>query len=208
MIFCIDPGHHRSVKGKRSPEVGENVGIIEYQWALECAHHVCQGLKHAGHVAFQTMHESDETNKSLAIRRSIAAGAKADALVSIHCNAAGPGGWYPKARGNVVFHNAPGTELATLVAASFRGHFGDRLPPRRGGVLLSQKPERKGIVEIKNLPAVLIESAFMTHKTDAAILAAPGAPFEFSRPIVAGLIRWANRRLAVDTVNATVKLTI
>lgn len=195
MIFCIDPGHHKSVSGKRFPNRPPYV-IIEWEFAMSVSVKIVELLNNTEHHAFLTMHPDDVKNKSLAQRRNIALRGPANALISIHANAAGNGiKWEDKASGRILFHNSKGEPLAAFLADSFGRNMPSIGPRKRGELALSRPGERKGIVEIKQIPAVLVEAGFMTHPKEAYILASEYGQNQIAQSVFNGCLRWAAHKV-------------
>jgi N-acetylmuramoyl-L-alanine amidase len=182
MRICIDPGHHVSVKGKRSPQVPP--GIIEWEFDMSVSMCLESLLIDAGHEAFRTMQISEPTNKPPVTRRSI--GAKADLFISVHANAAEDSAW-SHANGFCVFHKAAGAQLARLIAASYKAAIPE-IRPRFGGSM-----HRGYDVLPWSIPSVLIECGFMTNKTEAAFMAEPKNQQRIARAIAEGVLAFIER---------------
>lgn len=186
MRICIDPGHHVSVKGKRSPQVPP--GIIEWEFNMSVAMCLESILIGDGHDAFRTMQISEPTNKPLSTRRSMANGC--DAFVSIHANSAAESGW-SNARGFVVFYKPVGEALAVKIAASYQKEIPE-IRPRFGGI---KDGIRLGVIP-SGVPGVLIETGFMTNKTEAAFLADPENQKRIARAIADGVLAYLKMKEA------------
>jgi len=184
MRICIDPGHHASVKGKRSPQVPP--GIIEWEFDMSVSMCLESLLIESGHYAFRTMQISEPVNKSLSTRRAMAN--EADLFVSIHANAAAESGW-SSASGFVVFHKSLGECLAVSIAASYKKAIPE-IRPRFGGL---RDGSRLGVIP-SGIPSVLIECGFMTNKTESAFLADPKNQQRIARAIADGMIGYIERK--------------
>jgi N-acetylmuramoyl-L-alanine amidase len=186
MKICIDPGHHVSVKGKRSPQVPP--GIIEWEFDMSVALCLEELLIESGHDAFRTMQISEPKNKTLKARAAM--GADADMNISIHANAARGVGW-SKANGFVVrYKRWSGRSMAKAIAASIRKNIPE-IKPRFGGYIFD--PIRTGAITGKK-PSCLVECGFMTNKIEASILADPQTPKRFARAIAEAVLAEFERK--------------
>ena len=184
MKICIDPGHHASVKGKRSHSVPP--GILEWEFDMSVAMCLEAILIEAGHEAFRTMQISEPENKSLSTRRGMAK--ESDLFVSIHANAAPESGW-SSASGFVVFHKTLGESFATRIATSYKKAIPE-IRPRFGGL---KDGGRLGVIP-SGIPAVLIECGFMTNKIEASFLADPENQQRIARAIAEGVFAYIDRK--------------
>jgi N-acetylmuramoyl-L-alanine amidase len=180
---CIDPGHHVSVDGKRSPK--GHLGIIEWEFDMSVSMCLESLLLEAGHDAFRTMQISEPENKSLSTRRAMANGC--DLFVSVHANAAADSVW-SSANGFVVFFKPSGETLATKIAATY-GRQIPEIRPRFGGI----KPGNNLGVIPSGIPAVLIECGFVTNKVEAAFLADSKNQQRIARAISDGVLAFIER---------------
>ena len=183
MKICIDPGHHATTAGKRSPHIPP--GIIECEFNMSVSLCLESLLIEAGHEAFRTMQISEPANKSLAKRRAM--GNDADMFVSIHANAAAESGW-SSASGFVVFYKTRGESFAVSIASAYKKAMPE-IRPRFGGV---KDGSRLGVIP-SGIPAVLVECGFMTNKTEAAFLADPENQKRIARAIAAGILGYIER---------------
>lgn len=191
MKICLDPGHHPSVKGKRSPQVPP--GIIEWEFNMSVAMMTEELLLEAGHEVVRTMALGEPENKSLSTRRGI--GSHCDLFVSIHANAAAESGW-STARGFVVFYKPSGESLATRIAASYSKLIPE-IRARFGGI---KNGNHLGVIP-SGIPAVLIECGFMTNKSEAAFLAEVENQKRIARAIAEGVLAYINiKQKRIDTI--------
>jgi N-acetylmuramoyl-L-alanine amidase len=183
MKICIDPGHHVSVNGKRSPQVPP--GIIEWEFDMSVSMCLESLLIEAGHDAFRTMQISEPENKPISTRRAMANGC--DLFVSVHANAAAESGW-SSANGFVVFYKPTGESLAVSIAAAYEKSI-PKIIPRFGGI---KSGLTLGVIP-SGIPGVLIECGFMTNKEEAAFLATPIGQQRIARAIADGVIAYIER---------------
>lgn len=179
MKICLDPGHHPSVNGKRSPQVPP--GIIEWEFNMSVVMCLSELLHEAGHEVVRTMELGEPSNKSLKERAAI--GAACDLMVSVHANASGSSGWN-NAKGHVVrWKRWIGRALAKAIHESFL-HNLPEIPKRRGGFLFD--PVYTGVLTSKK-PSALVECAMMTNQTEAAFMANPENQKRIAKAICKGI---------------------
>ena len=170
MRILIDNGHGSDTPGKRSPD-GR---LREYAWAREVAARIERGLRECGIDAERIVTEEWDVGLAERCRRVNAVcgklGASNVALVSVHNNAAGNGGWccargwtgwvYTKA-------GAGSRRLAQLLYAEAERHGlqGNRSVP-------ACKYWEAGFYILKhtNCPAVLTENLFQDNREDVDYL--------------------------------------
>lgn len=128
MKILIDNGHGADTKGKRSPD-GR---LLEYKYTREIASHIEAELKALGYDAQRIVTEEQDVPLDERVRRVKEQcgrlGSSNVILISVHCNAAGNGGWM-KARGWSAYTSKGETKsdkLASLLyeeaEANFTGH--------------------------------------------------------------------------------------
>lgn len=170
MKVLIDNGHGENTLGKRSPD-GR---LREYAYTREIADRVVVELKKQGIEAERIVKEEIDVPLSERCRRTNEAyreSGKKAILVSIHCNAAGNGASWMKARGWSVF---------VANNASFNS--------RKLAGCLAKAADTKGIIVrrpapgqdcwVQNLaicrdtlcPAVLVENFFQDNREDVEFL--------------------------------------
>lgn len=181
MRICIDPGHHVSVKGKRSPVAPP--GIVEWEFNMAVSLMLSSLCQDAGHEVVRTMNLGDPENKTLKMRRNMAK--KCDIFVSIHANAA-PGLGWSGGSGFVVFHRGNGYSLAHCIA----GAYGQIIPEIRARGTGAKEGRSVGVLK-QEIPAVLIECGFMTNEREAKFLAMQSTQERIARAIFAGIQRYS-----------------
>ncbi len=128
MKILIDNGHGADTKGKRSPD-GR---LLEYKYTREIASHIEAELKALGYDAQRIVTEEQDVPLDERVRRVKEQcgrlGSSNVILISVHCNAAGNGGWM-KAHGWSAYTSKGETKsdkLASLLyeeaEANFTGH--------------------------------------------------------------------------------------
>lgn len=173
MIVLIDNGHGENTRGKRSPD-GK---FLEYLYTREIAEAIEHELKQKGYNAKRIVHESIDIPLTERARRvnEICGryGANNVILISIHCNAAGNGGWM-KARGWSAYTSKGNTKADTLASCLYEAA-ADHLPIRtKIRYDWSDKDpdweEDFYILTKTKCPAVLTENFFQDNKDDVLFL--------------------------------------
>jgi N-acetylmuramoyl-L-alanine amidase len=180
MKIILSPGHPDDMfgtpmrYGKRSPEIGEGIGIYEGSFNRE----VCAKVKYLlfGHPVIDVANlchgpmsptpgqRADFTNSY--IRRSRTN--KADVLhLAVHANASPVRGW-SGANGARVFTAKRCSFLSTLAAGSFESAWSHE----ETGIAAPREIKTANFTELTRTicPAVYLECGFMTNRNDAAIM--------------------------------------
>jgi N-acetylmuramoyl-L-alanine amidase len=172
MKILIDNGHGENTPGKRSPD-GE---LREYSYTREIADRVVLELTKRGYDAERIVKENIDVPLVERARRVNEVcgrlGSSKVILVSIHCNAAGNGGWM-KARGWSAYTSIGRTKadkLADRLYESARMYFtGQRIREDRSD---GDPDWEEGfyILRKTKCPAVLTENFFQDNQEDVAYL--------------------------------------
>lgn len=172
MKILIDNGHGENTPGKRSPD-GE---LREYSYTREIADRVVLELTKRGYDAERIVKENVDVPLVERARRVNEVcgrlGSSKVILVSIHCNAAGNGGWL-KARGWSAYTSIGRTKadkLADRLYESARMYFiGQRIREDRSD---GDPDWEEGfyILRKTKCPAVLTENFFQDNQEDVAYL--------------------------------------
>lgn len=197
LLIAIDPGHGGADPGAvgRLPE-GTTTGLtrrrggralFEKDVNLDIGRRLQRWLEKRGYRTVMTRtrdrgagdlpYRSEGTD--LARRTQIANAARADLFVSVHANASAVG----TQRGTETYHfyvaSPEGRDLARSIQERMTARIG--LPNR--GV------RKAGFYVLRNttMPAVLVETAFVDHPADAALLAQPRVRAEITRAIGEGV---------------------
>jgi N-acetylmuramoyl-L-alanine amidase len=178
-LIVIDPGHGRGNskpgvfdpgavrRGADSPTGKENTEAeIALRAALDLEQAIASRRDETGLHAMLTRRDHDDS-VALKKRLTIARQARADLLVSLHCNADpdpdGPGN--PQARGfQVLYRSEKSGRIAERIAAALAAHI-----PAHGAGLIC----RNGLYLLRHEPSVLIEMGFIDSDDDWKLLSDP-----------------------------------
>ena len=204
MKFCIDPGHGGYDPGAVGPS-----GLKEKDVTLSVALLLAQELKAAGQEVILTR-DSDNTpwdpDDDLWARCNIANQFGANVFISIHANAAGS----PQGKGMEVYTTKGQTgadpiaeSIADSMIAAFPG-----LVFRADMSDGDKDKEANYYVLVKtNMPAVLVELAFISNPTEEALLRSPDYQKKAAEAIFQGLVKlygFTGQAAAVDQVAAAI----
>ena len=176
MKICIDPGHGGYDPGAVGPS-----GLKEKDITLAVSFLVAEKLKAAGQNVVLTRIGDIVTwtpDGDLSKRCQVANNFNADVFVSIHCNSA----TNPAATGTETYHHAASTNgkrLAGAVQGELVAALG--LPDR--GV----KTANFYVLAHTNMPAVLVELAFICNPKEEALLATPSIQEKMAQAIARGV---------------------
>ena len=190
MKVLIDNGHGENTPGKRSPD-GR---LMEWAYSREIADMVVVGLRKLGIDAERIVKEDTDVPLSERCRRANViykeTGKKA-ILISIHCNAAGSGASWMKAKGWSVFvsNNASGNSKKLADCLSQAAECVP-VPIRKQtpGQLYWQ--QNLAICRDTNCPAVLTENFFQDNKEDVEFLLSPRGKDAVARIHVEGIANY------------------
>lgn len=173
--YFLDPGHgDRLTPGKRSPEVGEGVGIYEGEFNRAVCAQIQDTARFHREQRFDIINIAPgPTNVPLAKTRVPYVNRRCQtlekpALISVHANAA-PGGGWSDANGYVVYCSEQASDKSVRLAGIANRLFEEYLE----GYISSRGIKRANhTITTKTLcPAILVECAFMTNRREAAIMA-------------------------------------
>ena len=181
MKICIDPGHGGEDSGAMGPG-----GLRESEAALSMSRYIRRGLLDQGEDVIVTR-DADHF-VSLAGRCELANEENADLFVSIHCNAF----TNPRAAGYEVWTSRGVTDadrIAELLFQSIGGVF-PKLKPRMDLTDGDHDKESGFAVLVgTSMPAVLIETAFISNLIEERWLGDVGWKMRMAGAIVSGLRR-------------------
>lgn len=181
MKICLDPGHGGHDSGAIGP-----TGLTEAQAVFFISRHIGHALSEAGHKCFFT--RLDDTFVELDDRAELANLEDADLFLSIHANAYEK----PEAHGFEVW-TSPGWTPADPIATKVFEHVRRAFPLLAGRVDSSDgdpDKEAKFRVLIKTtMPAILIETAFISNQTEEKWLRDPGWRLRMAGAIVSAVWR-------------------
>lgn len=167
MTVLIDNGHGRDTPGKRSPD-GR---LLEYAYTREIADRLVAELLKRGIEAVRIVNEDFDVPISERCRRVNEYRANDALLVSIHCNAAGNGKEWTKARGFSAFVSPDASAESRKLAGCITG------AAKAEGLYVRYQNHDTGywlqnlaICRDTKCPAVLTENLFMDNKEDAGFL--------------------------------------
>jgi N-acetylmuramoyl-L-alanine amidase len=185
--IVIDAGHGGSNPGA----IGVN-GLEEKDVNLDIAYALRDELDKIGYETILT--RSSDTDMSLEDRVRFTVEHKADLFVSIHSNSYGD----PKTRGTMVLYYDDGYPQAKYPASEAM----KRLTPQSrvlaqavlDAVTAATNTENKGllksaayVIRSGEAPSILVETAFLSNKQDAELLAQPAVRQKFAEGIAQGI---------------------
>ncbi|NET88596.1 MAG: N-acetylmuramoyl-L-alanine amidase [Kamptonema sp. SIO1D9] len=173
----IDPGH-----GGKDPGAIGIGGLRETDINLPVSRRVEQILEQQGVRVIMT--RSDDRFISLQGRTSMANRAGADLFVSIHSNAIGG---RPDVSGLETYYYSSGRQLAQTIHKNIL----QRLNVRDRGV----RTARFYVLRNSSMPAVLVETGFVTGREDAARLATSAYRDRMAEAIAAGILEYIQRNM-------------
>ena len=162
MRIFIDAGHN----DKNVDTGATGNGLREQDVTLDIAQLLGKKLAAVGVDVKQSRHNKTDIigstlNQSLAKRAQMANELNADLFISIHCNASAN----TAAKGTEVYAystSSKGYPLAKVVCSS--------ICKRLGTVNRGAKTDSFAVLRKTNMPAILVETAFITNVSDAALL--------------------------------------
>ena len=171
MKIILDPAHGKETPGKRSPD-GH---FREYKWSREIISMIAGKLRNNNIDYDITVKDGNEPGlrERVRITNKISAGVKDKAIfISIHCNAAGSGSDWMKARGFSIWTSRGKTkadEYAEVIYNEFDKTFPD-IKLRSDYSDGDADFESNFAVLMCRVPAVLLEVLFQDNKEDVEIL--------------------------------------
>jgi len=172
ILILIDNGHGVDTDGKRSPD-----GVLlEYKYAREIARDIVGKLKQLGYESELLVTEENDISLQERCRRVNEYCGKLGAdnviVVSIHCNAAGNGGWM-NARGWSAYTSKGKTksdELATMLYDAAEANFANNKIRKDFSDGDPDWEESFYILRKTKCVAVLTENFFMDNKQDVSYM--------------------------------------
>jgi len=186
-VICIDPGHGGSDPGA----INRSLNLNEATVTLDICKRLAAILKKGGWNVVMTRTTDKDVSywgssakEELGARVKIANDMKADLFLSVHCNASAS-------------QSSNGTSLHYYKRSDYT--LAGELHPN---VLSSTGRLNRGIVANRfyvlahsDMPAVLVETAFLTNPTEGALLADPNYRQKIAEGIAAGLRQYASKNL-------------
>ncbi len=186
MRIVVDPGHG----GYDPGACNTTVGVEEKAVNLSIATALHRSLLWAGHASLMT--RDGDRYVTLSDRVALAKAHRADAFISIHCNAA-------------VNRQACGTEVWTDVGDTPADPLATEIGEAMQAALLwsplrrddrdadLDKEGRFYVLRMTRCPAVLVECGFISHDVEARRLAEMATVNATAGAISLGICRWAER---------------
>lgn len=167
MIVLIDNGHGSNTSGKRSPD-GR---LLEYAYTREIADRVVAELRKRGIESVRIVREEIDVPLSERCRRVNEYKVGEAILISIHCNAAGNGLEWMKAKGFSVFvslnASAKSKNLAGCITDAAKS---EGLDIRYQNPDVGYWQQDLAICRDSKCPAILTENLFQDNKEDVDFL--------------------------------------
>ncbi len=176
-VVVIDPGH-----GGADPGAVGRGGLQEKGVVLDISNQAANVLRSQG-VTVRMTRTGDQTVE-LAPRVAIANGVRADVFVSIHANAISLS--RPDVNGLENYYFQTGYSLAQSIHRSIL----QRLDVRDRGV----RQARFYVLRNTNMPAVLVETGFVTGQVDAPRLQTPSYRRQMGEAIAQGILNYLRGR--------------
>lgn len=188
--ILLDPGHGGADSGASAN------GLVEKELNLIVSAQVYDILK-SHKVDVHTI-RTDDTYSSLQARTDLANRLGADAYVSIHHNSVES----TAARGLEIYHSivgGAGKALATAVHDRYLVHL--HYLPSRGIKTQTNSVGRDyfHVIRETNMPAIIIEGAFLTNAQDAELLQNPSVLKAEAQAIAEGILLWMGR--SIEQIN-------
>jgi N-acetylmuramoyl-L-alanine amidase len=193
-LIVIDAGHG----GSDSGAVNRQVGTTEAAVTLDIARRLAQILKAQGWNVVMTRTSDVDVSyagsgdrEELGARVKVANEAKADLFVSIHCNAS----VNPSSNGTSIhYYKQSDYVLASQLQPSLMAGTGRN---NRG-----LQANRFYVLAHTQMPAVLVETAFLTNPTEGALLADANYRQKIAESLALGLRQYATtQQLNLSTAN-------
>ncbi|MEH7114517.1 N-acetylmuramoyl-L-alanine amidase [Neobacillus niacini] len=178
--IALSAGHGPDTPGKRSPD-----GFREFQFNYPTAEFVVDYLNEYENVSILRVYEKTR-DVPLAERTTKANNWKADIYISIHYNAAGPGGWYDAAHGiETIVYSKSSSNTGFKVASQIQPKLIAATGLRDRGV-----KAMPGLWEMRktNMGAALAECGFMTNRNEKALMMKTSYQQKCARAIVDGIV--------------------
>lgn len=180
MVVVLDAGH-----GGKDPGAVSPTGLQEKDVALQIVEHVKKHLSRPGGYRV-LLTRTDDSYVSPAARARFANDARADAFVSVHCNAASS----PTAQGYETLYH-PSSVLGTNLAVGIQTGLRRRLRgPDRG---TKPRPDLTVLSRTK-MPAALVEVGFISNPGEERWLGLPSTHDLLGRVLCSEIIWWWEHR--------------
>ncbi|WP_194841052.1 N-acetylmuramoyl-L-alanine amidase family protein [Sporosarcina cascadiensis] len=181
-LIVLDAGHGPETPGKRSPD-GK---LREFQFNLAVAEMVGVRLTREG-LNVRYVHENSR-DVPLSERTAAANRMKADAYVSIHANAH-TSGW-SEAQGIETYIYPAASKSSAILANLVQQSLIAACKRLDRGV----KKANFAVLRDTQMPAILAECGFMSHKTEAVLLQNKVYLLQCARALAFGILNWAYQK--------------
>jgi len=186
ILICIDPGHGGGDPGA----VNQSYGLFEKQLTLDISFRLAKMLRQAGWNVVMTRttdrdvsYAGSSDSRELSDRVSIANQTRAQIFVSIHINAS----TNPYVNGTSVHYYKEDS-------AALARHVHDNLIRANGRRSVGVLKDSFFVIHYTNMPAVLVECAFISNPEEAALLSEASFRQQCAEGIFNGLISYAKSR--------------
>ena len=178
MKIIYDAGHG----GKDPGALGNGARECDLTLEIVLALEACTKASHPDWTVILT--RDHDVYLSPGTRQRMAMASKADAFVSIHCNAVED----PKANGcEVVYREEDDFDMGILIKESIIAEF-DGLKDRGMKSDLDDLKRSLSVLSTPGLPSVIVEPGFITNKKDFAALT---ATMTMAEAILRGIEKWS-----------------
>lgn len=192
-LIVLDPGHGGSDPGA----INKSLGVTEAQVTLDICKRLYEILKAQGwNVVMTRTQDVDLTyagssaSAELGARVKVANDARADLFISIHCNSSVS----PNSNGTSIhYYKQSDYVLASELQAPLLSCTGR---PNRG-----VQPNRFYVLVHSRMPAVLVETAFLSNPTEGQLLSDPAFRQKIAEGLAQGLRSYASRQLNWGTAS-------
>jgi N-acetylmuramoyl-L-alanine amidase len=189
-VICLDAGHGGSDPGA----VNRTYGVSEKQVTLDITLRLADMLRAEGWTVVLTRsvdrdvsYAGSSDKEELGARSSLANEQKADLFVSIHCNSAAN-----TSVGGTSIHWFKSDDY--VLAKSLESSLLDATGRTHRGLI----KDRFFVLAHTQMPAVLIETAFLSNPTEGKLLATPEYREQIARGLAAGLRGYAAQHFPVS----------
>lgn len=189
-VICLDAGHGGSDPGA----LNRTYGVSEKQVTLDITLRLADMLRAEGWTVVLTRsvdrdvsYAGSSDKEELGARSGLANEQKADLFVSIHCNSAANA-----SVGGTSIHWFKADDY--VLAKSLENSLLDATGRSNRGLI----KDRFFVLAHTQMPAVLIETAFLSNPTEGKLLASPGYREQIARGIAAGLRGYAATHFPVS----------
>jgi N-acetylmuramoyl-L-alanine amidase len=186
----LDPGHGEGVTGQPDPGAIGPTGLTENTVTFDLAKRLGHLLREKGFDTLGATLIAERDTENLHEAIAAANAQHAELFVSIHCNAAAS----PRARGVEVWYGGSGT--AQMVADAVLHRIGEQLAGGKGQWVQGRrypltnrgaKLGRFAVLTQTQMPAILVELAFISNSQEEAWLKEPTVRQQFAQAIADGI---------------------